>query len=119
MEIKKNIRLAYRIEQKPDGGFVARSDDAGVEPIEAATKVELFKKMREKTAALIGTEIPLDFEHQQSAEVVNIQTRRIEPPEYLTNSDAKPQAQGWSVNVWKVAFFVLLAGVVVWVFLHR
>jgi len=126
MDIKKmNVRLAYRIEEKPEGGFIARSDDPNVESIEAATKAELFIKMREKTSALIGKGLPLDVEHLQSTStVVDIATKQTtivnDARLFPSNDSAPPANQGVStLNIWKILFFLLLAAVAVYVFMHR
>ena len=142
MEIKKtNVHLAYKIEEKPGGGFIARSDDPGVEPIEAATKVELFEKMRAKTAEIIGKEIPLNFGSEKASDInlgganihvdrkfsVNVIHKSNDPsqpsqndPNWVSNSDAQLASQGSSSSaIWKIAFFVLLALVIAWFVLHR
>lgn len=59
MEIKRAIsRFVYRIEPKPEGGFIASCDDPGVPPLEAATRSELEQKIREKLVSEVESEIP-------------------------------------------------------------
>ncbi len=126
------LKLKYRIEERPGVGWVAISDDPGMETIEAPTKAELFEKLRERTAALIGNQLPMNFEgaelnlpgvHVDRNVVVNIDSKRRNAetnPEYLAGNDATPLAnQGSRANVWKILFFVLLALVVGWLILHR
>ena len=125
MEIKKNVQLSYRIEEKPGGGYVARSDDPSQETIEAANKLELFQKMRDRTVAVLGSEIPLDLEHLRISTrpaahgaVINIATKQpqeVAPP--APPQMAAARTVGW--NWWKIAFFLLLGTVMVVYFLHR
>ena len=130
MEIKKKIRLAYRIEEKPGGGYVARSDDPTQEPIEAASKLELFQKMRERTADLLGHEIPLDLGHldieaKQAGHgaVIDIATKQPPDPkpDLYAMIGSKPLAAGSRTgsSFWKIAFFLLLGIMLAWYFLHR
>jgi len=127
------LKLKYRIEERPGVGWAAISDDPEAETIEAATKAELFEKLRERTAALIGNQLPMNFENLDAAQsranpdrkvVVNIDSKRRgnaeSNPEYLVESDPTPLAsQGSGINIWKVLFFLLLAMVLGWIFLHR
>ena len=48
-------RLPYKIEAKPEGGFIARATDPTVPPLEAATREELQKKIGENMLTLIST----------------------------------------------------------------
>ena len=126
-----NLKLKYRIEERPGVGWAAISDDPGVETIEAATKVELFEKLRQKTAELIGNQLPANFgdQVQQSVRedrsvVVNIDSKRRNVvdanPEQIVGNDPTPLAsQGSGMNVWKILFFLLLAIVVGWIVLYR
>src|SRR5579863_4140161 len=48
MHVNKAVtRLAYRIEEKPEGGFIARSDQPGMEAVEGATREEVVKKLED------------------------------------------------------------------------
>jgi hypothetical protein len=66
MEIKRTIsRIAYRIEPKPDGGFIARCSDPTVPPLEGASRFELEQQIKAKITAEMesqfpGLKIPLD-----------------------------------------------------------
>ena len=61
MEIKRQVTsVSYRIGRKPEGGFIARSADPAVPPIEAATQEELSQKIRAAAfgPALAGLKLP-------------------------------------------------------------
>jgi hypothetical protein len=58
-------KYAYKIEAKPEGGFIARATDPTVPPIEGATREEVQRKIREIVAAGLaqafpGLKIPLE-----------------------------------------------------------
>ena len=60
MEIKQTMNVKYKIERKPDGGFVARSDDPAVPSIEAPTQEELSGKIQAEVfgKTLSGLNLP-------------------------------------------------------------
>jgi hypothetical protein len=59
MEIKRTIsRIAYRIEEKPEGGFIARCSDLNVPPLEAASRFELEQQIQAKITAEMESQIP-------------------------------------------------------------
>jgi hypothetical protein len=59
MELKRLMtQFIYRIEPKPEGGFIAHASDPTVAPIEAATREELQQKIQAKIAAGLATEFP-------------------------------------------------------------
>lgn len=59
MELKHLVqRFVYRIESKPEGGFIARAADPTVPPLEAATREELQQKIQEKLFAALGEAFP-------------------------------------------------------------
>lgn len=61
MEIKRQtMNVKYKIERKPDGGFVARSDDPAVPSIEAPTQEELSRKIQAEVfgKTLSGLNLP-------------------------------------------------------------
>jgi hypothetical protein len=59
MEIKRLVsKYVYRIEPKPEGGFIARASDANVPPLEAATREELRQKIQSTILAGLGTDFP-------------------------------------------------------------
>lgn len=59
MEIKRTIsRVIYRIEPKPEGGFIARCDDPTVPPLEAASRFELEQQIQDKITSEVESQIP-------------------------------------------------------------
>ena len=59
MDLKQLVtHFAYRIESKPEGGFVARATDPSVSPIEASTREELQQRIRENILKALSTEFP-------------------------------------------------------------
>lgn len=71
MEIKHTFfsKFLYRIESKPEGGFIARSKDPDVPPIEGATREEIEQKIQASmTTALAaqfpGLKLPMDSDNK-------------------------------------------------------
>lgn len=59
MEIKHLMkRFTYKIEAKPEGGFIARSTDPTVPPLEAPTREELQQKIQANVVAALGEAFP-------------------------------------------------------------
>jgi hypothetical protein len=59
MDLKRLItNFTYRIEPKPEGGFIARASDPKVAPLEAPTRQELQRKIQENIAASLAAEFP-------------------------------------------------------------
>ncbi len=59
MELKHLVqRFVYRIEPKPEGGFIARATDPTVPPLEAPTREELQQKIQAKLLAELGEQFP-------------------------------------------------------------
>ncbi|HZS28728.1 MAG TPA: hypothetical protein VFB76_15985 [Candidatus Angelobacter sp.] len=59
METKRTTtRFSYRIEEKPGGGFIARSTDPGAEPLEGETREEVMRNVEAKISAIIGEQLP-------------------------------------------------------------
>ena len=59
MELKHLVKqFAYKIEPKPEGGFIARATDPAVPPLEALTREELRQKIQAKIADVLATEFP-------------------------------------------------------------
>jgi hypothetical protein len=69
VELKSLItHFTYRIEPKPEGGFIAHTTDPTVPPLEAPTREELQRKIQENIAAGLASEFPglkLPLENQQ------------------------------------------------------
>ena len=59
MELKHLVqRFVYKIEPKPEGGFIARAADPTVPPLEAPTREELQQKIQAKLVAALGEAFP-------------------------------------------------------------
>src|ERR1700739_2706003 len=55
MQLKHLVtRFTYKIEPKPEGGFIARSTDPTVPPLEAPTREELQHKIEANMVAALG-----------------------------------------------------------------
>jgi hypothetical protein len=69
MELKHLItHFTYRIEPKPEGGFIAHATDPAVQPIEAPTREELQQKIQANIASGLAAEFPslkLPLENQE------------------------------------------------------
>src|ERR1700745_298775 len=59
MELKHLVqKFAYRIQPKPEGGFIARAPDPTVPPLEAPTREELQQKIQAKIVEGLGSAVP-------------------------------------------------------------
>lgn len=59
MDLKRLVtHFTYRIEPKPEGGFIARASDPNLPPLEAATRWELQEKIQQNISAALATEFP-------------------------------------------------------------
>lgn len=59
MEIKRTIsHIVYRIEPKPEGGFIARCSDPNMPPLESATRFELEQQIQAKITAEMESQFP-------------------------------------------------------------
>jgi len=59
MELKHIVqRCVYRIEPKPEGGFIARASDPSVPAIEGATREEVQQQIQTKLMATLGAAFP-------------------------------------------------------------
>ena len=79
MELKSLItHFTYRIEPKPEGGFIAHTTDPTVPPLEAPTREELQRKIQENIAAGLASEFPglkLPLENQQLKFAFHVERR--------------------------------------------
>lgn len=135
MEINRtNLHLTYKIEEKPEGGFIARSDDPSVESLEAPTREELMEKLREKTTALLGKDLPFDLSAIENLSAAGQQIHidrkvsfNMKPANKLPDgsfdlSSGEPlvnQSSSLGFNIWKVLFFLLLAAGLAFFWLRR
>jgi len=59
LEFERTIKkFLYRIEAKPEGGFIARSKDSTLPPIEGATRAEVQQKIQQSIAADFTAQFP-------------------------------------------------------------
>jgi hypothetical protein len=59
MELKRLVRqFTYRIEPKPEGGFIARCTDPTVPPLEAPTREELQQQIQARVRAALQEKLP-------------------------------------------------------------
>jgi hypothetical protein len=59
VELKKLMtHFTYRIESKPEGGFIARATDPSLPPLEALTRMELQQKIQANIASALANEFP-------------------------------------------------------------
>jgi hypothetical protein len=77
MELKRLItHLTYRIEPKPEGGFIGHATDPTAPPLEAASREELIQKIQAKIAANLASEFPglkLPLENQEVKSAFHIE----------------------------------------------
>ncbi len=59
MDIKRIANtFTYRIEAKPEGGFIAHATDPSLPPLEAPTRMELQQKIQANIRATLASEFP-------------------------------------------------------------
>jgi len=59
MDIKRIIQtFTYRIEPKPEGGFIAHATDPTLPPLEAPTRTELQEKIQARISAALSEQFP-------------------------------------------------------------
>jgi hypothetical protein len=59
MELKHLVKqFSYRIEAKPEGGFIARSTDPAIPALEGSTREDLQRQIAEKFSAALGESFP-------------------------------------------------------------
>jgi len=59
VELKRIItKFTYRIEPKPEGGFIAHASDPSLPPLEAPTRLELQQKIQANISAALAAEFP-------------------------------------------------------------
>ncbi len=59
LEIKRTLtKIIYRIEPKPEGGYIARAADPQVPPLEAATREELQQKVQSAIRDTLSAQFP-------------------------------------------------------------
>ena len=59
MDIKRIINtFTYRIEPRPEGGFIAQATDSALPPLEAPTRTELQEKIQARISAALSEQFP-------------------------------------------------------------
>src|SRR5690242_4413891 len=59
MDLKRLVtQFAYKIEPKPEGGFIARATDPSVPPLEASTRQELQHMIQQRVFSALTAEFP-------------------------------------------------------------
>ena len=132
---EKHITYRWRIESKPEGGFIARADKPA-DTIEAATHEEIEAKIREKLAAMLGPDFS-ELDLTQPGPHVETQVEKkfsfsLGEPSPGTPPDAPAPAQRQDVSsgsiepvggsllpsLWKAAVLVGIA-MIIWLLLHK
>jgi hypothetical protein len=94
MDLKRLItQFTYRIEPKPEGGFIAHATDPTVPPLEAPTREELQRKIQANIAAGLASEFPglkLPLDNQQLKFAFHIERK---PGGGFSIHSADPNAQ--------------------------
>src|SRR2546429_9026136 len=78
-ELKRIItKFTYRIEPKPEGGFIAHASDPSIPPLKAPTRLELKQKIQANISAALAAEFPglkLPAENQELKFNFHIETK--------------------------------------------
>jgi|HubBroStandDraft_6_1064221.scaffolds.fasta_scaffold00076_26 hypothetical protein len=134
METKRlTTQFSYRIEPKPEGGFIARSTDPAVPSLEAPTREELLQKIEASTgvalaAAFPGLKLPtgsdqLKFDVRTERSAVSFSVRKHAEANFedvgnaIANAPITPETSGSSAVFGFLA--LLIIGALVYYFLHR
>ena len=129
MDTKATVtKFTYRIEEKPDGGFVARADDSALETLEGVSREELQKKIQEKLTALVEDQIQRQFKIGGADVRVNVvrkaatklQSGNSSPefPSPSPTSDSPPRFEN-SGTFWRVLALLVALGAIVLYLLKR
>ena len=89
---EQHFTFRWKIESKPEGGFIARADDPA-DTIEAATREEVEARIKEKIAAALGPDIASKLDFSQPGTQV---TTRIDKKVF---SLGKPGQEGMSIRI--------------------
>jgi hypothetical protein len=94
MDLKRLItHFTYRIEPRPEGGFIAHATDPTVPPLEASTREELQQKIQANIAASLASEFPglkLPLKNEELKFAFHIEHK---PASGFTIYSADPDAQ--------------------------
>jgi|SRR5215469_2193356 len=64
-------KFRYRIEPKPEGGFIARAEEGSAETLEGATREEVQQKIDDKLTVLVGEMLHNDKLTQMVGEMLH------------------------------------------------
>jgi hypothetical protein len=129
-----HVNFKFKIESKPEGGFVARSENPTLN-VEGATKEEVEARMLEKIGDLAGPQIaslikniqPEDLKpgakpgiHIEKHFSLNIQTKKrdVPGPPQLADGSATQSERPISAAVW-YALVIALVLLAAWWATHR
>ncbi len=125
---ERHVVIRWKIEEKPGGGFVARSDNPADELIEGATKEEVQEKIKAKFAAAVGPAIAAELNALKPSTQVHTTSTKFsfnlskahEAPEIESTTSTPIDAGGGSMlsAAWKIAVLVGIA-ILIWLLLHR
>ena len=132
MEPKRRVRhFTYRIEPKPQGGFIAHATDSTALPLEAASREELLEKIQAKIAAgraseFTGLKLPLENQelkgafHIESTPERGFAIHSADPnAPLIDNSPITPEnSRGWTFFSFLLAMLVV-ATLIYFFFHHR
>ncbi len=128
---ERHVTYRWKIEQNPDGSFVARADDPS-ETIAGASREEVEAKLREKLAAVLGPEIAAKLElHQPGSHVETRFQKKISfswgkpgalpTAEQLEAGNPAPIGTGSGSllsSLWKIVVLIGIA-VIIWLLMRR
>jgi hypothetical protein len=130
-------KFSYRIEPKPEGGFVATPGEPGMPAIEGATREEVQQKIEASITEMIGKELPSVFKLANLAlrlnTKVNFTTRTTSGTpaagNVFSNSSGQltlpPSAapivpdRSSSAFLWVLGGLLVLAALIYFSYLHR
>ena len=137
---EKHITYRWKIESKPEGGFIARADNPA-DTIEAATREEIEAKIREKLAAMLGSDFSeldlsgLDLTKPGTHVETHVEkkfsfslgeTSPGTPPDApapaqrqdVSSGSIEPVGGSLLPSLWKAAVLVGIA-MIIWLLLHK
>jgi hypothetical protein len=86
-------KISYRMEEKPEGGFIARPGDPAMGVIEGATREEVQQKLNQKMGAMIGQQLPNVFGDSNE---IKVTTNRNVSVQFLHGNSASASAMSGS-----------------------
>ena len=139
-DIKTSVQtsnIRYRIDAKPEGGFVATSSDPGMPAIEGATREEVQQKIEAAITDMISKELPTVFKLGNLSVRLNsnikFSTRTgssspaasdalaNSPAQAVLPSSAAPivPERGSGTVLWIIVGLMVLAALIYFSYLHR